>query len=83
MGPSLLAGLILLLLLGVFVGYSLQGAGALAAAAAPWIGALIAARSEKLRRAGFLSAIPGMCTRRPNKVSTKPCLRQNSLAFSM
>ena len=39
-------------------------------AAVPWSGALIAARSMKLRRAGFLSLMPGMWQRRPKMVLT-------------
>ena len=36
-------------------------------AAVPWIGALIAARSPKLRRAGFLSLMVGMWTLAPEQ----------------
>src|SRR3546814_3477117 len=40
-------------------------------AAAPWIGALMAARSEKLRIAGFLSLLPGTWILRQKRVVTK------------
>ena len=52
-------------------------------AAEPWIGALMAARSEKLRRDGFLSRMPGTWTLRPKRVVTKPCSRHSALVRSM
>ena len=39
-------------------------------AAEPWMGALMAARSEKLRWAAFFSLMPGTWQRRPNRVVT-------------
>ena len=47
------------------------------------IGALMAARSMKFRRAGFLSLMPGTCTLRPKIVVTKPSARAASFFSSM
>ena len=52
-------------------------------AAAPWIGAFIAARSANCRSATDLEAIIGMLTLRPKRVVTNPWRRTSARVASM